>query len=312
MSNILVGTIKWFNNKKGFGVVETDDIQTYFVHQKYIKSQSKNFRYLGENERIRFEVKQIKGKQSAINIEPVEESFQFEINEINKGKKQKRKKRKKKNTESFTPDHEQPDMRIVNTVVNLNDEKYKKPIHDNDVLLINGLFSSEEDPDIYNKLIEEMKQCNVNEKDLWKLWHGDTHFIADDKKHWKSQCPTFSKVIDKIKNFFNMDVKATRFNWYKDTKQWKPFHHDAAAIKKDKKETQNFTVGVSFGVEREAAFEHAKTHTKISIPLPNGSVYCFGKEVNVKWRHGILQLPPEQQSNDGRISVIAWGWVDMK
>ncbi len=49
-----------------------------------------------------------------------------------------------------------------------------------------------------------------------------------------------------------------------------------------------------------------------SIPLPNGSVYCFGKEVNVKWRHGILQLPPEQQSNDGRISVIAWGWVDMK
>ena len=38
-----------------------------------------------------------------------------------------------------------------------------------------------------------------------------------------------------------------------------PFHHDAAAMKPDKARTQNFTVAVSFGCERDAAFEHAET-----------------------------------------------------
>ena len=56
--------------------------------------------------------------------------------------------------------------------------------------------------------------------------------IADDKQgNWKKRCPTFLKVVKKMTEYFNMDVKATRFNWYKDSSQWKPFHHDAAAVK---------------------------------------------------------------------------------
>jgi hypothetical protein len=38
-------------------------------------------------------------------------------------------------------------------------------------------------------------------------------------------------------------------------------------------------------------------------------VYTFGKDVNILWRHGIPQLPPHQQSDEGRISIIAWGWL---
>ena len=101
-----------------------------------------------------------------------------------------------------------------------------------------------------------------------------------------------------------MDIKATRFNWYKNSDHWKPFHHDAAAIKPHIAEKQNFTVGISFGAEREAAFEHAKNKTVISIPLPNGSVYCFAKDVNIMWKHGILQVPPEKKHDEGRISII--------
>jgi hypothetical protein len=76
--------------------------------------------------------------------------------------------------------------------------------------------------------------------------------------------------------------------------------------------TQNFTVGVSFGMERDAAFEHAQTKTVISMPQPNGTVYTFGKDVNILWRHGILQKPPEEYSDQGRISIIAWGWIPME
>ena len=84
--------------------------------------------------------------------------------------------------------------------------------------------------------------------------------------------------------------QATRFNWYRNTSEWKPFHHDAAAMKPDKARTQNFTVAVSFGCERDAAFEHAETKTVVAMPQPNGTIYTFGRDVNIIWRHGILQV----------------------
>ena len=117
-------------------------------------------------------------------------------------------------------------------------------------------------------------------------------------------------VLDRLAAYFSMDVKATRLNWYRDSKEWKPFHHDAAAMKADRARTQNFTAAVSFGMEREAAFEHAKTKTVISMPQPNGTIYTFGKDVNIMWRHGITQVPPEKYSDQGRISIIAWGWIE--
>merc|ERR1719187_1092198 len=131
------------------------------------------------------------------------------------------------------------------------------------------------------------------------MHHGNqeiegTHVIADDKANWKRNCPTFSMVIDKMAEYFNMDVKATRFNWYRDSSEWKPFHHDAAAVKPHMARTQNFTCAVSFGAERDAAFEHAETKTVVSMPQANGMVYTFGQDVNIRWRHGILQVPPER------------------
>ena len=48
--------------------------------------------------------------------------------------------------------------------------------------------------------------------------------------------------------------------------------------------------------------------TIISMPQPNGTIYTFGRDVNILWRHGIPQVPPEQHVDQGRISIIAWGW----
>ena len=53
-----------------------------------------------------------------------------------------------------------------------------------------------------------------------------------------------TKVMGDLKNlggkvlgYFGMDIKATRFNWFRDCSEWKPFHHDAAAVKPDKAKT---------------------------------------------------------------------------
>jgi hypothetical protein len=203
-------------------------------------------------------------------------------------------------------------------------EKCRLSIQTQDVIIAPNLFCDEDNYTIYNKLIDEMNNCGIDNDKLWKLWHGDTHLIADDHLHWSSKTvftphgtinnvPTFHMIIDKISKFFNMDIKATRFNFYRDNNDWKPFHHDAAAVKPDKAKTQNFTVGVSFGFNRDIAFEDALNNTGnrriISIPLPNGSTYCFTRDININWKHGVLPIKNKYNSELGRISIIAWGYI---
>ena len=186
-------------------------------------------------------------------------------------------------------------------------DTYGKEIESLDVILIPDLFADM--GDVYNKILDEIDAVK-NDK-IWKKWHGDTHLIANDHEVWKEHSPTFRAVIDRIKIYFNMGVKATRLNWY-DNNDHKPFHHDAATIDEKKALTQNFTVGVSFGETRSVEFEHAKTRTRINISLPNGYTYTFSKDVNIEWRHGIPPLPKDKQkSSGGRISIIAWGYTDM-
>lgn len=215
------------------------------------------------------------------------------------------KNNRKKNTQSFKPDLSNSDMRVL---IQTEGDKLKFNMTENDIIILPNHFN---DSTIYNRLLNEINNCGVPQEELWKLWHGDTHFIADDRLtkkfgiNWKEKCPTFIMIIDKMKKFFDMDVKATRFNHYRDNSEWKPYHHDAAAIDEKKAKTQNLTVGVTFGSTRTASFQHAKNKTRIDFPLGDGSVYTFAKQVNVDWMHGIIQEPTIKK--EGRISIILWG-----
>ena len=48
------GTVKWFNEAKGFGFIEQDNGPDVFVHFSQI--QGDGFKTLAENERVSFEV----------------------------------------------------------------------------------------------------------------------------------------------------------------------------------------------------------------------------------------------------------------
>jgi CspA family cold shock protein len=64
------GTVKWFNDAKGFGFITPDEGgEDLFAHFSAI--QSNGFKSLQENQRVQFEVTSgPKGKQAS-NIQPV-------------------------------------------------------------------------------------------------------------------------------------------------------------------------------------------------------------------------------------------------
>ena len=97
--------------------------------------------------------------------------------------------------------------------------------------------------------------------------------------------------------------RGTRFNWYRSSDDWKPFHHDSAAFNPHRAKNQNCTVGISFGSERELAFLHAKDpEMKVCFPQTNGMVFFFGRDVNINWKHGVNYVPSYSRND-------IWTWA---
>lgn len=64
MSDRITGTVKWFNNSKGYGFLAQDNGPDVFVH--YSAIQSDGYRSLEEGQRVEFSIeKGPKGLQAA-------------------------------------------------------------------------------------------------------------------------------------------------------------------------------------------------------------------------------------------------------
>ncbi len=64
MSDRVLGTVKWFNDSKGYGFIEREDGDDVFVHFSAI--QGEGFRSLAEGQQVEFSIEQgPKGLQAA-------------------------------------------------------------------------------------------------------------------------------------------------------------------------------------------------------------------------------------------------------
>jgi CspA family cold shock protein len=61
------GTVKWFNNKKGWGFIVKEDGQDIFVHYSAIKGDG--FRSLMEGQRVQFKIEEGEKGPAAANVE---------------------------------------------------------------------------------------------------------------------------------------------------------------------------------------------------------------------------------------------------
>ena len=66
MSNTVTGTVKWFNESKGFGFIEQESGPDVFAHYSAISGSG--FKTLAEGQRVEFTVSQGKKGPQAENI----------------------------------------------------------------------------------------------------------------------------------------------------------------------------------------------------------------------------------------------------
>lgn len=200
-----------------------------------------------------------------------------------------------------------PDMRVITVP---RRERYGRQVRHDDVIVVPEFFCKEDDWETYYKLIREMRdsQEKGDRKSEWLSWHEGAHLLSQNP----TGSPTYNRVVEQMCKYFAVAEgnRGTRFNWYRDGSDWKPFHHDSAAFNPMRAKTQNCTIGISFGAPRELGFRHAQTGELVYFPQKNGMLFYFGRDSNIVWQHGLNALPCQEQDGKGRVSIILWGFCD--
>ncbi len=65
----MTGTVKWFNNKKGYGFITKDDGEDVFVHYSAIDMEG--FKTLEEGQRVEFEIEESEKGPQAVQVKPM-------------------------------------------------------------------------------------------------------------------------------------------------------------------------------------------------------------------------------------------------
>ncbi|KAG5511233.1 hypothetical protein JKF63_07175 [Porcisia hertigi] len=166
---------------------------------------------------------------------------------------------------------------------------------------IRNFITAEKDMRLYDTLKKELVAATGAEMvGSGGLIDWSKHQVFDNPADIS---PTFRDIIAMLDEYFDIDVYATRLNYYRDGTHWKPQHHDSHAYG-GRALREDFTVGLSLGATRSLLFVHEASQREFDFPQRNGDCFAFTGEVNQLFTHGV---PRAHTPTADRFSIIAWG-----
>ncbi|EPY37505.1 hypothetical protein AGDE_06429 [Angomonas deanei] len=179
-------------------------------------------------------------------------------------------------------------------------EDFKSIIRGNTVYIRN--FVCEEDNlALYKKLKQELvESTGAAMTGAGGLIEWSKHQVFDNPTDISA---TFNDIVDMLADYFDVEVYASRLNYYRDGSQWKPQHHDSHAYG-GRSLREDFTVGITLGSNRKLLFIHEASKHEFNFPQTNGDCFAFTGEVNRLFTHGV---PRVHTPIGDRFSIIAWG-----
>ena len=65
---LVSGTVKWFNSRKGYGFISSEDGNDVFVHYSAINKEGDEYATLNENDKVEFDVSEGQKGPQASNV----------------------------------------------------------------------------------------------------------------------------------------------------------------------------------------------------------------------------------------------------
>ncbi len=65
---LVKGTVKWFNSRKGYGFITSEEGTDVFVHFSAIQAQGDEFKSLNENDKVEFDITEGQKGPQASNV----------------------------------------------------------------------------------------------------------------------------------------------------------------------------------------------------------------------------------------------------
>lgn len=76
MSKLVKGTVKWFNSRKGFGFISSEEGSDVFVHYTALAGDDNEYKTLHENDKVEFDVTEGQKGPQASNVVVTEKAPQ--------------------------------------------------------------------------------------------------------------------------------------------------------------------------------------------------------------------------------------------
>ena len=71
---LVKGTVKWFNSRKGYGFISSEEGSDVFVHYTALSGRDDEYKTLNENDKVEFEVVDGEKGQQASDVVVIEKA----------------------------------------------------------------------------------------------------------------------------------------------------------------------------------------------------------------------------------------------